>query len=203
MNPWINGGRKLKWFFIALLLLGLGLIGWHLQHHIRQWDPLVWIAGAPRPAFDISRAAAMSEQRRAQLQSELFSGLYVWTNDRERYPDSHSNAEIDRRWQAMADEGYELAHLALSLYEPDGTYAHHPLPALQRLGELAQQGDVGAICLIARAINHQPGVVRVEVGRQYMFEHNWMQKGVRLGHPRCAGDIAQAAFPDLGVRDER
>jgi hypothetical protein len=197
MNFGIMGGRRLKWLFIALLPLGLALIAWQLLHSSRPWNPLVWMTGVPRPAFDFTRAAAISEQRRVQLQSELFSSLYVWTKDRERYPDSRSNAEIDQRWQAMADEGYELAHLALGLYEPAKAYAHDPLPALRRLGELAHQGDVGAICLIARAINYQPGIVHVEVQRHYMLEHNWLQKGVLLGHPRCVGDVGQALFPEV------
>ena len=139
----------------------------------------------------------MSEQRRAQLQFELFSDLYVWTKDSQRYPDSHLNRLSEQRWQAMADEGYELAYLALRLYEPAKEYAHDPLPALRRLGELAHQGDVGAICLIARAMSYQPGVAHVEVQRQYMFEHNWLQKGILLGHPRCVGDVGQALFPEV------
>lgn len=197
MNPLIKSRRKLAGFFIGLLLLGAGLITWHLQHSIRQWDPSVWIRGVPRPAFNTSMASAMSEKRRTQLQFELFSDLYVWTKDSQRYPDSYMNRLSEQRWQAMADEGYELAYLALRLYEPAKVYAHDPLPALRRLGELAHQGDVAAICLIARAINYQPGVVRVEVQRHYMFEHNWLQKGVLLGHPRCVGDVGQALFPEV------
>lgn len=177
--------RGRKWTAIVLaLLLGIGLISWSEQN-IRIWASFVLWREAPLPKFDAGKAASLSPERRAEWERELFNEVPMWNTQSRRYQEPNGRLEREMRWRAMAEGGYELAHLALRVFEPRSVHMQNPLPALKRLEELALQGDAGAMCLFVAIVNRLPERGGIDWSPQEAKARFWMQKGAELAHPAC------------------
>lgn len=109
----------------------------------------------------------------------------MWNTSSRRYNGPQGVMQRERRWQDMADEGYELAHLVLTVFEPGVRRVHNPVPVLTRLDELARQGDAGAMCLMAAIVMQLPKSVGFDWSPYVERERVWAQKGMELGHPEC------------------
>jgi len=88
------------------------------------------------------------------------------------------------RWREMADSGFELAHIALQVYEPSTSQVYNPLSALDRLDQMARQGDTGAMCLYGAIAFGLPQSA-VDWTPQWKLARKWMEKGASLRHPEC------------------
>eukprot|EP01031_Cornospumella_fuschlensis_P023130 gene23130-28113_t len=166
------------------LLLTAALVAWNWQG-ICIFVNMVPIGEEPPHLgdFDRSKAQSLSAERRAELERELFSELWMWNGSSRRYGPPNGRAERQQRWIEMAQEGSELAYLTLKVLPPD-SFARDPRPTLKRLEEIAQQGNAAAMCLYGGIVFQLPyGVVdwtpQEERGRL------WVLKGAELGHPAC------------------
>lgn len=152
-----------------------------------QWINVFWRSPLSRqselPVFDVKNATKLSHQRRAELERELFSEMHLWNYQSRRYSGPNALEERRLRWVQMASEGYELAHLALQVFEP-GSPVHNPLPALRRLEELANKGDSGAMCLFV-AITYRLPNEMADWTRQRRMAEEFFERGAELGHPQC------------------
>lgn len=176
-------GRRWGWKTVGLsLLLAFVLLAWNWQLLTIWWSTPVW-RHSPLPAFDASKAHTLSAQRRAELERELFSELWMWNTQSRRYQEPDSLAKRRQRWLEMSAEGYELAHLTLQVLDP-GDPPHNPLPVFKRLEELAQQGDAGAMCLYGGIAFQLPSWA-VDWTPQRKRARELMEKGAQLGHPQC------------------
>lgn len=135
------------------------------------------------PVFDASKALTLNAQRRAELEQELFSELWMWNTQSRRYLEPGSLEKRRARWLEMSAEGYELAHLTLQVLDP-GDPPHNPLSTFKRLDELAKQGDAGAMCLYGGIAFQLPNRA-VDWTPQRKRAREWMEKGAQLGHPQC------------------
>lgn len=173
-----------KWLMLgASAALALTLISWNWQSLI-VWATLAQPRANPLPAFDAAKAQHLTAQRRAELEIELFRELWMWNTESRRYQMPNGLKEREQRWLAMAGEGYELAHLTLQVFEPGVGRTHNPLPALERLDELARQGDAGAMCLYG-GIAFQLPIWAVDWTPQWKQSREWVEKGAALRHPQC------------------
>jgi hypothetical protein len=177
-----NPKLSLQLLVLPLLLL-LGLLVVLGACTPRQPEPTPPPLRPGIKAFDASQAKQMSAERRAALEQELFSELQVWNMGSRQYPDQAGIAAREQRWQAIADEGLELAHITLTVLEPRTGRAHELTPAIKRLEVLAEQGDAGAMCLIDRLVN----VTAAQLDwKQYeATARKWLERGAELGHPEC------------------
>ncbi|MDQ3272846.1 MAG: hypothetical protein M3Q12_11870 [Pseudomonadota bacterium] len=181
VKPALPRRQTKKWWHVLLLVVLI---------------PLLCVAGAvayelnrehfPRldlPAFDKTKVVKLPPDKRAAYEQELFSELQQWNRGSRKYPTVADIARREQRWQAMADDGFELAHITLSVLKPVGGLIYSLAGPMKRLEELARQGDVGAMCLM-------PGLVGKASLKQSVdqytatYEH-WMQRGVELKHPEC------------------
>lgn len=185
MSGWINPVRRLKWWVIGCaLLLCVCFLGWYEQN-IRIWASFELKRATPLPDFDLSKAASLSSARRASLEQELFGEIYMWDTQSRRYHGPGGGLELEMRWRAMANEGLELAQLALMVFEPSTAHMHNPLPALKRLDELARQGEAGAMCLIPVIASRLPERGGIDWSQQIAAARFWMTKGADVSHPVC------------------
>ena len=185
MDSWFRDRLKFKRAVIALLFAVTAACIWCQREVI-----LIWLYYAPAgrtvlPPFDVGKAAGLSNERRAELEREFFTEVYLWNTDSRRYngPDALNQREL--RWREMAEEGFELAYLALTAFEPRLVRRHSPLPALRRLKELARQGDAGAMCLIPHIVLRLPSWGNIDWTQHQEQARFWMQKGADAGHPEC------------------
>lgn len=146
------------------------------------WSSPLW-RQSDLPKFNAQNATKLSHQRRAELERELFSEMHVWNNQSRRYSGANALNERKLRWIQMSSEGYELAHLALQVFEP-GSPVHNPLPALRRLEELANSGDSGAMCLYVAIAYRLPNAM-ADWTQQRRMANEFLDRGVELGHPQC------------------
>ncbi len=133
--------------------------------------------------FDLQHAGALSAEQRAAYEQELFSELSQWNRPSRRYPTVAGIGRREKRWRQMSRDGFELAHIALQVLQPDGGFVY-PLDApMRRLQVLAEQGDAGAMCLmsglVAQARRARLAPAHVELARQ------WLQRGAERGHAEC------------------
>ncbi|WP_234266824.1 hypothetical protein [Hydrogenophaga sp. NFH-34] len=175
--------RKWKITGIALLLaVFLASANWQL---LTIWWSIPLRHQNPIPQFDVGKAKSLSTQRRAELERELFSELWMWNTQSRRYQEPGSLEKRRQRWLEMASEGYELAYLTLQVLEPgEPAPSHNPLPIFKRLEELAEQGDAGAMCLYG-GIAFQLPIWAVDWTPQKKKAREWMEKGAQLRHPQC------------------
>lgn len=135
------------------------------------------------PHFDMQRAAALSAERRASYERELFSELSQWNHPSRNYPTQSDVGQRERRWRRLAAEGLELAHITLQVLQPDGGFVY-PLDApMRRLQVLAEEGDVGAMCLMAGLVG-QAKRSRV-VAEHVELAQQWLLRGAERGHAEC------------------
>jgi hypothetical protein len=177
-----NSNKLLRrWWHWLLLIIALptlcltGVLAYELnREHMPRLD---------LPTFDAVKAAKLTPEKRAAYEQELFSELQQWNRGSRKYPTLADIGRREQRWQAMADDGFELAHITLSVLKPEGGLVYSLSGPMRRLEELAKQGDAGAMCLM-------PGLVNVTADktdwRKYqVIYQNWLVRGAELGHPEC------------------
>jgi hypothetical protein len=157
-------------FFSATVML--------LYESVREYYPR-----SDLRAFKTRRADLLSAERRAAYERELFSELSQWNRRSRRYPDEVGTSQREKRWRQMADEGLELAHIALQVLQPDGGFVYPLETPMNRLLALAEQGDSGAMCLMT-------GLIRQVKISRVSAEHSetarkWLLRGAERGYAEC------------------
>lgn len=134
-------------------------------------------------AFDHSRADLLDAERQAAYELELFSELSQWNRPSRRYPTATGVGQREKRWRQLADEGLELAHIALQVLQPDGGFLHPLDKPMNRLLTLAQRGDSGAMCLMAGLVGR---VKRSGLSAEHSeLARKWLNQGAERGHAEC------------------
>lgn len=185
MTPRLQSQRARRWLIACgSLLLTAALVAWNWQG-ICIFVNMVPIGEEPPHLgdFDRSKAQSLSADRRAELERELFSELWMWNGSSRRYGPPNGRAERQQRWIEMAQEGSELTYLTLKVLPPD-SFARDPRPTLKRLEEMAKQGDAAAMCLYGGIVFQLPYGV-VDWTPQQARARYWTEKGAALGHPQC------------------
>ncbi|PKO65360.1 MAG: hypothetical protein CVU22_20340 [Betaproteobacteria bacterium HGW-Betaproteobacteria-16] len=170
--------RRLLWRWLLVILVLLVALG-------TLW--FGWLVRFPwhLESFDSTKAAQLSPQKRTAYEQELFSEVLHWFDPTTRYPTWEPNYYLPReqRWLEMANDGFELAHIALRVLQPSAGVKYNAGPAFKRLEKLAEQGDQGAMCMMQSIrIVASPRDVTPEVIER---AQHWMVKGAELGHPQC------------------
>jgi hypothetical protein len=155
-----------------------------------------WLPRTDLPEFDQKKASLLSPEKRKAYEQELFSELFEWNQVSVRYPSVADIAKREQRWFEMAADGFELAHITLQVLSPTSSRVYALSGALERAKQLAQAGDVGAMCLMkslstAAAAEHA-------VSKYHQENDIWLAKGARAGHPQC--QIELAVLLSVGVR---
>lgn len=143
----------------------------------------VWgcsVAEDKLPSFDVEKAKQLSPAKRRAYDLRLFNEMFsrmVLTGE----PD-----QIRQAYREMAEDGFEVAHLALRLY--DMFRRHWPRydsGALSRLKELAAEGDPSAMCFYGMFASRadRPNADRMQI-LPYIID------AADLGHPFCTGAFA-------------
>ena len=134
-------------------------------------------------SFDERKAKLLSAGKRASYALDLFSELSQWNRPSRRYPAEGGPRLRERRWRQLAGEGFELAHIALQLLQPNGGYVYPLDRPMKRLQELAEQGDAGAMCLMASLVAQ---VKKARVSNEHAeTARKWLKVGAERGHPEC------------------
>lgn len=164
--------------------------------------PVIYVAGAlayelnrehfPRldlPAFDHAKAKNLTPEKRAAYEQELFSELQLWNRGSRKYPTVEDIERREQRWQQMADDGFELAHITLRVLKPKGGLVYSLTGPMKRLEELAEKGDMGAMCLmpgLANRASQKPD------WRAYEERYKpWLLRGAEYGHPQCQIELGR------------
>ena len=149
-----------------------------LYESVRGYFPRANLA-----AFDSERAAALSDELRAVYERELFSELSQWNRPSHRYPTKASGRQRDKRWKQLAEQGLELAHIALQVLQPDGGFVYPLDEPMNRLLTLAEHGDAGAMCLMSGLATQ---VKRSRLSAKHSaMAGKWLLRGAELGHAEC------------------
>lgn len=173
--------KSKRWLFwlLAVVLMPALVLAAMLTYEIKSpWFPRIGL-----PAFDHEKAKLLSPEKRAAYEQELFSELQMWNTGSRKYPKLEDIRKREQRWQEMANDGFELAHVTLQVLQPSVGRIYSLHGPMHRLEELAQKGDVGAMCLM-------PGlIVRAAVGQgvenYQATSKRWMEIGAQKRHPEC------------------
>jgi hypothetical protein len=172
-TPRRRGWRWLLAVLVLLLALGMLWFGWLVRY---PWH---------LDSFDSTKAAQLTPEKRAAYEQELFGEVLHWFDPTTRYPTWEPNHYLPReqRWLEMANDGFELAHIVLRVVQPGAGKKYNAGPAFKRLEALAEQGDLGAMCLMqSLSIIASPRDVTPHIDER---ARHWMVKGAELGHPEC------------------
>lgn len=134
-------------------------------------------------AFDARGAAQLSAMQRSAYEQELFSELSQWNRLSRRYSTEAGVKQREERWKQLAREGFELAHLALQVLQPDGGFVYPLKGPMDRLQVLAEQGDQGAMCLMTGLVAQSKPSRRT--AEQIDMARKWLIKGAEHGHAEC------------------
>jgi len=146
-------------------------------------------------SFDERRARLLSAERRAAYERELFGELSQWSRPSQRYPTEGGPVQRERRWRQLAGEGFELAHIALQVLQPDGGYVYPLEKPMKRLQVLAEQGDTGAMCLMTSLVAQ---VKKARVSPEHSeTARKWLLLGAEQGHAECRLQLGRRLL--LGV----
>ena len=185
MKHWMQSKRARRWLIAAsALLLTAALAAWNWQG-ITIWYHMepIWQEPPELVNFDRNKAQSLSPERRAELERELFSELWMWSGSSRRYGPPNGRVQRQERWIEMAQEGSELAYLTLKVLPPEG-FARDPRPTLKRLEEMATQGDAAAMCLYGGIVFQLPYWAADWTPQEERARY-WTEQGAALGHPEC------------------
>ncbi|WP_431110317.1 hypothetical protein [Variovorax paradoxus] len=170
--------RSLAWPALLAGIVFLGASVLLLYESTREYFPRVeW------RTFDSSRAESLDANRRAAHELELFSELSQWNRPSRRYPTIAGVGEREKRWRQLADDGLELAHIALQVLQPDGGFVYPLDKPMNRLLTLAERGDLGAMCLMAGLVAQ---IKRSGLSAEHFeMAQKWLSRGADLGHSEC------------------
>ena len=185
MKHWMQSKRARRWLIAAsALLLTAALAAWNWQG-ITIWYHMepIWQEPPELVNFDRNKAQSLSLERRAELERELFSELWMWSGSSRRYGPPNGRVQRQERWIEMAQEGSELAYLTLKVLPPEG-FARDPRPTLKRLEEMATQGDAAAMCLYGGIVFQLPYWAADWTPQEERARY-WTEQGAALGHPEC------------------
>jgi len=134
-------------------------------------------------AFDFRRAKLLSVETRAAYELELFGELSQWNRPSRRYPTGTGVGQREKRWRQLADEGFELAHIALQVLRPDGGLVHPIDKPMHRLLALAERGDSSAMCLMTGLVSQ---VKHARLSAEHSsLARKWLLRGAEHNHPEC------------------
>lgn len=175
-------GRVLHW---VLGLLGLVILAFTLL--VLYVFNSHWFPRLDLPAFDERKAALLTPAKRAAYEQELFSELDNWNMGGKRYVDTAGITRREERWKEMAEDGFELAHVTLRVLKPSSGITYSLYWPMRRLEQLAEKGDVGAMCLMVALVNK---AAAVQDWKPYHDENKkWLEEGARRGHPECLSQL--------------
>lgn len=196
--------RKHVWRWVLRPLLGL-LALWTLvvgslffygtySHHL----PRVWMGMGPL-GFEQSKARQLDPQVRQAYEQELFEELALWKTVSKRFPDGadmqsflSAKCARDQRWKVMAQEGFELAHIARQAHDSCGSMVFSFKGPLRRLQRLAEGGDVAAMCMMGSIDDP-----RQDLGPLAQVRREMVERGAALGHPECLWHLSRWTYPGL------
>jgi hypothetical protein len=126
--------------------------------------------------FDPDTARKLSPEKRREYDVRFFNEMFV--------KDDHPTDARYQLFKKMADEGFEVAHLALRLFDIRlGGNRYRP-EAWPRLKALAAEGDLSAICLHAKYTY----IFEPKLDQRVVFEA--VRAAAEAGHPHCSGIYA-------------
>lgn len=167
-----------RWLLVALAVSVLGVAAVLAYELNREHFPRL-----DMPPFDHSKAKTLTPAERAAYEQELFSELQQWNRGSRKYPTLEDIERREQRWQQMADDGFELAHITLSVLKPKGGLVYSLSGPMKRLEELAAQGDAGAMCLMVGLVGK--ATVELNTDSYASVYKYWLERGATIGHPEC------------------
>ncbi|MDO8906040.1 MAG: hypothetical protein Q7V46_15830 [Hydrogenophaga sp.] len=185
---------------MGLVLAAAATLGAAVAYEVYAYRFLrVWM-GMGLAGFETAKAKALSAEQRAAYEHELFEELSLWNQGSKRFPDGpdlksfqEARCARDDRWKAMAKDGFELAHLARRAYNPCRNLVFSFKGPLNRLQKLAEQGDVGAMCMMGALRDERQDLSGFDEVTRRMLE-----AGAAKGHPECLWRMAQRTYPGIG-----
>lgn len=170
--------RWRRWLFAAMALPVIYVTGVLAYELNREHFPRLDL-----PAFDHTKAKGLTPEKRAAYEQELFSELQQWNRGSRKYPTLEDIERREQRWQQMADDGFELAHITLSVLKPKGGLVYSLSDPMKRLVELAEQGDAGAMCLMPGLVGK--ATLKLNTDAYAATYKSWLERGAAIGHPEC------------------
>jgi len=122
--------------------------------------------------FDATKARGLAIEKRREYDVLFFNEMAV--------KDDHPTAQRYTLFRQMADDGFEVAHVALELFDIRRAGDRFNPKAWPRLKKLAAEGDVSAKCLYALYANDLEPSIGEGTRRQLIKE------AASAGHPRCS-----------------
>ncbi len=170
--------RPLPWLAACAGALFFAACGMLLFESSREFFPR-----RDLPSFDARRAARLGADQRAVYEQELFSELSQWNRTSRRYATKEGATQRELRWRQLADEGFELAHVALQVLQPDGGFVYPLERPMSRLQAMAKSGDSGAMCLMTGLVSQ---VKRGRLSPEHSdIARQWLLQGAERGHAEC------------------
>lgn len=123
--------------------------------------------------FDPATARKLSPDKRREYDVRFFNEMFV-KND-------HPTDSRYQLFKRMADEGFEVAHLALRLFDIRLGGDRYRPEAWPRLKALAAEGDLSAVCLHAKYAY----VFDPKLDQRVVFDA--VRGAAEAGHPHCSG----------------
>lgn len=138
------------------------------------------------PPFDYAKAAVLSAKTRAEYERDLFNEIREWNMGTPKYMGKDGAPRREADWLAMARDGYELAYITLQILQPSTGIRYEIKRPLGRLSELAESGDVGAMCLYPELSNMGSDDERAKYREQALA---YWRRGAELEHPGCLSRV--------------
>jgi len=127
--------------------------------------------------FDPAAARKLSPEKRREYDVRFFNEMSM--------KDHHPTDPRYQLFKKMADEGFEVAHLALRLFDIRLGGDRYRPEAWPRLKALAAAGDLSAVCLHAKYAY----VFEPKLDQRVVF--GAVRGAAEAGHPHCSGIYAQ------------
>jgi hypothetical protein len=167
----MNSTIKLRSFLLALLVLATGLSGC-----VSTSNDLL-----------IKNQLALSAEQKLKFDRVFFNEIDLWNQTSWRYG-KPSGAKRQKEFEAMAEQGYLPAYVALKMFDFEEQTKSPDAAAFKLLREAADAGDVSSACALIPiwSWNNIDGYPR-----KFEWAREYIELGTRAGHFACQVQMAE------------
>jgi uncharacterized membrane protein YwzB len=145
----------------------------------------------------VKKQLALGADRRFQFDQVFFNEIWLWNQTSWRYGNP-SGAKRQKEFEAMAEQGYLPAYVALKMFDFEKLTKKPDAAAFNLLRQAADAGDVSAACAMMpiwawNSIDGYP--------RDYEWSKLYVELGTKAGHFACQEQMA-VLYRQVGQRGQ-
>lgn len=176
MKPTMKSGL----FFSVLFIFSIGLVGCASTNNEQL----------------IKKQLSLSVEQKLKFDRVFFNEIWFWNQTSWRYGEPPSGQKRQKEFEAMAEQGYLPAYVALKMFDFEKQTKSPDATAFKLLRQAADAGDVSSACALIPIWSWNN---IVGYPRKFEWAQRYIEYGTKAGHFACQDQMAELYRKGLAI----